>query len=119
MKGFLRQYTPELYISLHFEFLLTSQIEEILDILFSIYHRCIIFDTDTPTPVCKNDIITHKYTSLIFTSKTLVDMPLHHVRKDAHLICSMIDTTLDPNIAKAFYMYINQTIDPNFINKLN
>lgn len=63
LKDFLTTHKVPLYISLHFCFLLNKQIEEILDILFSIYAKCTTVEF---VDIDKATIIAEKQCSLVF-----------------------------------------------------
>lgn len=68
LETFLRENNINLYISLHRCFLLNDQIEEVLDVLFSIYDNCYEFSTEPNkrTKLTKKVIQDRKLLSLVF-----------------------------------------------------
>lgn len=67
MKDILSQYKPVLYLSLHFCFLKSEHIENILDILFSIYDVCNLFyDDGSKVRINKHQIMREKITTVVF-----------------------------------------------------
>jgi len=70
LESFLKQYKPPLFISLHYIYLRLSDINLILDILFSIYNKCYLFDNDgNRQMVDKNYVKLHKICTLVFEFK--------------------------------------------------
>jgi hypothetical protein len=68
---FLIKYKPIFYISLHAVFLSHNQILEIIELLFTAYDNCYVFDNfidNKPRLISKTELIKMGYTSLVFTS---------------------------------------------------
>ncbi|QHI35427.1 hypothetical protein IMCC3317_07730 [Kordia antarctica] len=72
MKDFLQTYTPNLYLSLHFGYLLDFQINEILAILFEIYNRCYTIIDEKEIEMTRIEITQQKMELLVF-EKTIED----------------------------------------------
>lgn len=71
---FLKKHKPIFYISLHAVFLSHNQILEIIDLLFTAYDNCYIFDDfldKKPRLISKKELIQMGYTSIVFASSTL------------------------------------------------
>ncbi len=65
--NFLNKYKPVFYISLHYVFLPRNNIIEIINMLFSIYKNCYIFDNNgTKISVSQSTVINKGLTSIVF-----------------------------------------------------
>lgn len=67
LQSFLKEYHPVFYISLHRGYLLNSQINDLLDMLFNIYNTCFYYDgTGNREQVSKEAVQTRKLSELVF-----------------------------------------------------
>ena len=67
LQNFLRVHKPTFYVSLHYVFLNLDHIESLLNILFSIYDNCYVFDkNDISKKTSIDDIIKNKFKALVF-----------------------------------------------------
>ena len=65
IQHFLRYIKPILYISIHWCFLQTQEIIEIIDILFEIYPDRYVFINNTKYPISKENILQNKITDIL------------------------------------------------------
>ena len=65
IQNFLRYIKPTLYISIHWCFLQTQDIIEIIDILFEIYPDRYVFTNNTKYPISKENILQNKITDIL------------------------------------------------------
>ena len=67
MADFLRAFKPVFYISLHRCFLKSSDVDEIIDILFEIYDKCYVFsNTGEKLEVNKETVKIRKIEGIVF-----------------------------------------------------
>ena len=72
IKGMLSVYKPTLYLSIHHHLLTKNDVIKMLDLLFSIYTRCLVYNKEGNSfPITKDLILTNQLGDVVFDNEKI------------------------------------------------